>query len=403
MSNQDHAMRSDGEGRLGAFERPLRILMLDNEYPPLGGGTGVANQHILQEWAKLPAVEVDLVTSSRTRDRYEFDQLSPAIRLHKVPVDNHNIHHSTNRELLRYVTRGWTHARRLQRTQAYDVCMAWAGVPAGGMALWLKWEFGLPYVVSLRGPDVPGFEQRFQGVYRILTPFIRRVWRQAAEVNTCSEQLRQLAHRTAPERPIDVIVNGIDTGKFHPPAHVECKPRPLRILCVGRLIERKGQQYLLPALRKLLDRNLSVTLTLAGAGDNDAQLRKLATTLGIEHHVEFLGYVSRQDIPEVYRNADIFALPSFYEGMSNALLEAMASGLPVIVTQTGGTDELVQDNGFIVPWGDVEQLTGALAKLASDDVLRKQMSRASLEIAQKFSWIQVAHMHLQECLNAARG
>lgn len=395
-------MHSDSEGRLGAAERPLRILMLDNEYPPLGGGTGVVNQRILEEWAKHSDVEVDLVTSSRTHDQYEFDQLSPAIRLHKVPVDNQNIHHSTNRELLRYVSRGWRYARRLQRAQAYDMCMAWAGVPAGGMALWLKWEFGLPYVVSLRGPDVPGFEERFNDVYRVLTPFIRRVWRQAAEVNTCSEQLRQLANRTAPGLPIDVIVNGIDMEKFHPPMHVEPKQRPLRILCVGRLIERKGQQYLLPALRKLLDRGLSATLILAGAGDNDEELRRLAANLAVENHVEFLGFVSRGDIPDLYRNADIFALPSFFEGMSNALLEAIASGLPVIVTQTGGTDELVQGNGFVVPWGDVEQLTVALAKLVSDAELRKEMSRASLEIARKFSWTQVSQMHLRACANAAR-
>ena len=130
-------------------EDVLRVLMLDNEYPPLGGGTGVVNECILKNWAARDDVEVDLVTSSRTRDQYEREELAQNLRIHKVPVDNKNIHHSTNRELLTYAWRGWRYARSLVKRSGYDICLAWAGVPAGGVAMWLKWEFGLPYIVSL--------------------------------------------------------------------------------------------------------------------------------------------------------------------------------------------------------------------------------------------------------------
>ncbi|MFH1337337.1 MAG: glycosyltransferase family 4 protein, partial [Nanoarchaeota archaeon] len=88
--------------------------------------------------------------------------------------------------------------------------------------------------------------------------------------------------------------------------------------------------------------------------------------------------------------ADIFVLPSFAEGMSNALLEAIANGLPVIVTDVGGSKELVKNNGVIIQPGNEEQLKDAIEKLLSNEKLRKQMSKESLEIAKKFTWQNIA-------------
>lgn len=382
--------------------RRLSILMLDNEYPPLGGGTGVVNQHILEEWAKLPAVEVDLVTSSRTRATYEYDQLSPHIRIHKTPVDNHNIHHSTNRELLTYAGRGWAYARKLARQRPYDVCLAWAGVPAGGVALGLKWEQRLPYIVSLQGPDVPGFEERYKNIYRILTPFIRRVWRSAAALTACSVQHRELALRTIPTAQIQVIANGVDTQVFCPPATPRPTDGPVRIICAGRLIERKGQQYLLPAVATLRGQGLPVELWLVGTGDNTDVLQAQASTLELDDAVHFTGFVARDGMPALYQQSDIFVLPSFQEGMSIALLEAMATGLPAVVTDTGGTRELMDGNGMVAPWADVPALAEALGLLAASPELRRAMGRRSQTIAQRYNWNHVAQRYLNLCAAATR-
>ena len=81
--------------------------MFDNEFPPLGGGTGVVNYHLFQQFSEHADVTVDLVTSSRDRYAYERERFSERITLYKVPVDNRNIHHATNRELLRYAWRGY--------------------------------------------------------------------------------------------------------------------------------------------------------------------------------------------------------------------------------------------------------------------------------------------------------
>jgi glycosyltransferase involved in cell wall biosynthesis len=104
-------------------------------------------------------------------------------------------------------------------------------------------------------------------------------------------------------------------------------------------------------------------------------------------------------MPAVYRQADIFVLPSQNEGMSIALLEAMASGLPVVVTDTGGTAELVREgvNGHVVSWADVPTLAGVLARLVHDREIRLRMGRESRRIAKRFSWSAVTREYVELC------
>lgn len=382
----------------------MRILMLDNEFPPLGGGTGVVNYHLLQEFARYPELRVDLVTSSRSRADYPVERFAERITIYAVPVDNRNIHHSTNPELLRYAWRGWRLARRLARQQPYDLSFAFAGVPAGVMSHALWRELGLPYLVSLQGPDVPGFEARYNYLYPALRPLLRVVWREAALVTAISEQHRALARRLTPELPILVIANGVETDVFRPGGHTG---QTLWLICVGRLIERKGQQHLLRALAQLAPAypRGALKLLLVGTGDAEQQLRRQAAELGVADLVTFSGFVPRERMPEIYRHADLFVLPSQSEGMSIALLEAMASGLAVVVTDTGGTDELVAhgDNGLVVDWADQEQLRNALRLLIDQPAARLRMGQRSRARAQAFAWPEIAarYIELMEQVRAA--
>lgn len=377
----------------------MRILMLDNEFPPLGGGTGVVNLHLLREFAEVDGLWVDLVTSSRTADQWEEEQFAPRIRLYKVPVDNHNIHHARNIELLRYAWRGYRQCCRLQDRQAYDFSFAFAGVPAGVMSYALKRRCRLPYVLSLQGPDVPWFERRYDYLYPFLIPVLRRVWREAAAVTSISSEFERLAQRTLPGLQTRVIFNGVDAEAFSPEERQGGPEADLHILCVGRLIERKGQQHLLRAFARLRENcpGQELRLVLAGTGDAEAELKALAAELGLGAQVTFAGFVSRQEMPGLYRQADIFVLPSQQEGMSIALLEALAAGLPVVVSDTGGTQELVTagENGLVTAWGDVEGLEQALRELAQDAGKRQRLGTASRRRAMDFTWAAAARRHLE--------
>lgn len=379
----------------------LRVLMFDNEFPPLGGGTGVLNQRLLEEWSRDPDLRVDLVTSSRSANRWEETSFAERIRLFKVPVHNANLHHARNIELIRYFFRGWAQARRLLAAHAYDVSFAFSTVPAGAISHRLWRESGLPYVVSLQGPDIPGFEARYRWMYPWLKPFLRRIWRGAAVVTACSQAHRDLARRTAPAREFQIVPNAVDVRRFTPGVR-PAADGTVRCLCVGRLIERKGQAHLLKALAQVKREGLnSIRVTFAGTGDAEAGLKAETAALGLDDRVVFAGVVAQEDMPSLYREADVFVLPSQNEGMSMAWMEAMASGLPLIVTETGGTHELVRDNGVVVPWNDPAALAAALRALAEDPGRRRRMGLRSREIVQAYGWTSFAAANLQACRTAA--
>ncbi|MBA3947410.1 MAG: glycosyltransferase [Herpetosiphonaceae bacterium] len=369
--------------------------MLDNEFPPLGGGTGVINYHLLRELAAYPDIWIDLITSSRSRTGYTTEQFAPRIMIYKVPVDNHNIHHATNHELVRYAWRGLKLCHRLMKQQQYDLSFAFAGVPAGAISFALKLRWRLPYLVSLQGPDVPGFEARYQSIYPLLRPLLWFIWHRAAAVTASSLQHQQLAQRMAPRLAIPIVPNGVDTDLFYPADHCS---EVLTFVCVGRLIERKGQQHLLQAFAQLQAQLPArpMRLDLIGTGDAEAGFKQQAAKLGLGSSVRFRGCIDRAEMPYVYREADVFVLPSQNEGMSIALLEAMASGLPVVVTDTGGTDELVMagTNGLVTEWADVGGLCVAMRRLAEDTALRQQMSQANRAVGLTMAWKEMAKKYL---------
>jgi len=376
----------------------LRILMLNNEYPPLGGGTGVVNQQILAEWAKREDVVVDLVTSSMSEDHPGCEELTSRIRLHRVPVDRQNIHHAGNRELLTYAWRSLRYARQRLPLEEYDLCFAFATVPAGGTAYALERRHKLPYVVRVSGPDIPGFENRYQWLYPILTPVVRQIWAGARAVIAKCKGERGQCQSVYPGLPVTTIANAVDVDLFRPTQTPRSPGQPVRILSVGRLIERKGQHHLIDAARLLCDRGQAgFEVVLAGTGDSEGALKEQVAQAGLQDRVRFLGFVSREEMPDVYAAADLFVLPSYNEGMSVALLEAMASGLPVVVTPTGGTEELLDGNGFMVPWADAAALAETVGKLIGSPELRAVQGQQSRKLAIVHTWPNTAQAYLDLC------
>ena len=142
---------------------------------------------------------------------------------------------------------------------------------------------------------------------------------------------------------------------------------PLPVLvCAGSLIPRKGHRVLLRALARCTD--FAWRLQLAGEGPEHAELARLAIELGLADRIEFSGELPPDAMPAFLANADLFILPSFSEGRSNALLEAMASGLPVVASDIDGVTELIEDDrtGRLFPPGDDEALAAILFALLQD-------------------------------------
>lgn len=374
----------------------MRLLMLNNEFPPLGGGTGTVNRAILQRLARRPDLAIDLLTSALGR-RAERERFAERVTIHKVPVDNRNIHHSSNRELLTYAARALPAALRLHRARPYDLVFAWSAVPAGGVALALRRLAGLPYILRVCGPDIPGFERRYGALYPVLTPAIKAIWAGASRLVAKCEDEAAMMRRVAPGLAVELVPNGVELAAFAPAPIAD--GGPLRVICVARLIERKGQQHLIEAVRRLADAGVPVEAELVGEGDARAELERLAAERGVAERVRFAGYVPRERIAERYAAAHTFVLPSYNEGMSVATLEAMAAGLPTIVTRTGGTAELVAPgvSGETFGWADVGALAAHLGRLAADRGLARRMGAAARERARAFTWEAAAERYLAMC------
>jgi glycosyltransferase involved in cell wall biosynthesis len=179
---------------------------------------------------------------------------------------------------------------------------------------------------------------------------------------------------------VSVVRLGVDVERFEPAAALP-KAGALRVLCLGRLIERKGQRTLLEAVAELADRGVAIDLTVAGDGPSRPQLERLAAGLGIGDRVRFTGVVGQDEALALYRGADAFCLPSLAEGLPVVLAEAMACGLPVVTTRIDAIPELVADgdNGLLVAPGDPAALADALARLAADPALRERLGAAGRE------------------------
>ncbi len=367
-----------------------RVLILNYEYPPLGGGAANALYYLLEELASAGGVEVDLVTSSASGQE-EVSLVSDSIRVHKLAIKKASLHYWTQREILGYCLKATPYINKLMSKNHYDICHAFFALPCGAMAYRLRKK--MPYMVSLRGSDVPGFNQRLDWMTGFMRPVFKRVLRDASGIQANSEGLRQLAYETSAGADIEIIHNGVDCRQFSPD-DARVRGSEYRIICVSRLIGRKGIDDLITALPNIKSEIGSVKLTIVGDGNMKESLQALAESKGVASDITWLGYVDHDDLPGLYGAADLFVLPSYFEGMSNALLEAMASGLPVVVTNTGGTDELVDGNGLVIEAGDQDGLARAVIEILTDEKKRQVFSKRSRENAIKFSWENVARTYM---------
>lgn len=244
----------------------------------------------------------------------------------------------------------------------------------------------------MRGSDVPGYNEKYTFLYVFLKPVIRFIWKKAARVVSNSEGLRTLALATSPSQHFDIIPNGVDTKQFFPA--YEKRPQEEYIVTPGasRITDRKGLKYLIQAIALLLPRYPMLRLKILGDGSGRASLEKLVRDTHLEEKVTFVGRVPREETRAYYQEASVFVLPSLNEGMSNALLEALACGLPIITTQTGGTKELVEDgkNGILVPFRSAQKIADALETYLLHQEQAQNFGRDSRRRAEACNWQQVA-------------
>lgn len=384
----------------------MRVLLLNYEFPPVGGGAGNATYFLLNEYAKRDDVTVDVITSSP--GAFEKEQFSPNITIYKLAIGANasTATYGSLKDLIIYSLKTLWFGVDLMRKNKYTRTHAFFGTPCGFIALLFRIMFGVPYIVSLRGADVPGYKARYAYLDLFIFSWLNRffIWRYAKKVIANSSALRDLALKTSANQEIEVIPNGIDTETFT--LNTE-KSYDSILISTGwtRLEKRKGIDDLVRAVVMIVqDENVSspVRLQILGTGKELDNLQYLVSQLQISESVEFLKISGntqrdREKVAELLRNSHILCLPSKNEGMSNAVLEGMASGLAVLLTDTGGTTELLEEgaNGYIIQKDNPEDIYEKLKIMVDDKELLNKMGSQSRQKAEKMSWDAVAQEYTE--------
>lgn len=244
---------------------------------------------------------------------------------------------------------------------------------------WLRRYFRCPVVGSVRGSQLT--------VYPITRPgydaLIKKAIEQVDYIHCVSEDMALACRRLgAPLHKLVVNYNGIDLKQFVPGSGANASGR-ITIVSVGSLLWRKGVYYQLLILKALLLRSDNVQLVLVGDGPDREGLQYTASTLGLTEHITFAGSVKAADLPFFLQEADVYLSTSIAEGLANSVVEAVASGLPVVAFACEGMEEVLTEgyNGFILPFGDIHGVADKLAFLVDHGEQRKKMGTQARALA----------------------
>lgn len=216
-------------------------------------------------------------------------------------------------------------------------------------------------------------------------------------VAVCNFVKEDIAKYGVDKEKIEVLYNGVDTGVFKPSEKTFKKEYSDRFdfltVFLGRLIEQKGLVYLVDAMAEVVKEHPRTGLLIVGKGKERAKLEVRARKLGVDKNIVFPGFIPEEQLPNLYSSADIFVLPSLWEVLPIALLEALACGAPLLVSDAGGNPEVIEEgeNGFTFKRRDTRGLAEKMRMMIEDEKMRRRMSKGSRDIAiKKFDWDLIA-------------
>lgn len=291
--------------------------------------------------------------------------------------------------------------RRVIRAHGATVIHAHWVIPGGATAAAAAGR--LPIVVSLHGSDL--FVAERNPLVRVAA---RAAFRRADRVTACSGELHRRALALgADDARTETLLHGVDVDRFAPDRDVRRRIRAAHglgddaeiVFAVGRLVRKKGFEYLVDAVARLAPRRPALRLVLAGSGDLDDELRARAAAGGIAGRVTWLGAISHDAVADWLAAADVAAAPSVVDdagnvdGLPNTILEALATGTPVVATHAGGIASVAVDRetALVVPERDAAGLAAALEELLNDPALGAAIGRAARErMRTEHTWERVA-------------
>ena len=379
----------------------MRVLILSWEYPPIVEGGLARHVRKLSEQLVAQGHEVHVLTRGGGRLAEHEDRHGVAVHRVREPdfpkddldafiswVDHMNEDmRAAGAELLEEIGPDLVHS--------HDWLVA-------GAARKLARDAGVPWLVTVHATEYgrhQGWVDKHPQSH--IHAVERRMTRSADHVITCSHFMREQVADVfgVPRKRITAIPNGIDPSDLQPVADLPklraryAEPHERLILLVGRLVYEKGFHLALDALPGLVERLGDVRFLIAGSGTAEAELKEQAERLGLMEHGSFVGWTGDDELHSLYRIADLCLVPSIYEPFGLVALEAMASGCPCIVADTGGLREVVPGGGRVglrFRPKDSRSLGRMAEQILTDDALRDRLVAEAREHVLRFDWADVA-------------
>jgi glycogen(starch) synthase len=392
-----------------------RCLILSWEFPPIVEG-GLA-RHVSKLAQALVAHDVDVHVLTRGDERMPAEEERDGVLVHRVREPRRP------RDLAEFVT--WIEHMNADMLAAgvelgdrfeFDLVHGhdWLVAVAGDH---LANRFRAPLLMTIHATEYGRHQGWIDSHPQSYIHGVERwIANRAERVITCSHYMRGHVADIydLEEHRISVIPNGIDPLDLQPVDDLEtlrarfAAPDERLLLLVGRLVYEKGFQLALEALPGLIERVGAVRFLVAGSGTHEAELKAQAQQLGLLEHGTFLGWIGDDVLHSLYRIADLCVVPSIYEPFGLVALEAMASGCPCIVADTGGLREVVphEEVGLRFTSRDAQSLAEMVERLLTQDELRERLVAEASEHVLRFDWGEIAGrttaLYEQLCATAIR-
>ncbi len=382
-------------------ENLMKVLIINYEFPPLGGGGGVASYELALEWAKT--CEVEVITSG-FKDLEKFENIE-GIKVHRVTVLGRNSRDAASFiSMLSYLIGGCFKGVSLMRKNKFQVINTHFAVPSGPLGYILGKIFRVPNVLSLHGGDIydpskkssPHRSFIFKGVVKFILNRADRIVAQSS--NTRDNALSYYK----PKKPVEIIPLA-----FHIPPEVSTTAKELNLdskyfylITVGRLVKRKSIETIVDAMPELDEK---IKLIVVGDGPEMDFLQDRVRALSLEERVVFTGYVDDSAKYSYIKNANLFVLTSLHEGFGIVFMEAMYYGLPIVCTNHGGQVDFLknEENAILIDVGDVKACGEAIARFYGDKKLYKKCSKNNKNQIKEFYADKIALQYMDVFNNIA--
>jgi glycosyltransferase involved in cell wall biosynthesis len=361
----------------------MNILLVNYEYPPIGGGAGNRTYNYAKEFVKQSQNVVVLTSAYNGFKGYSFFN---NVHHYRIPAFRTHVDRSNPFQMLCFNISSLFSVKKIIKEHDISLVFAILSIPSGITAYYIFKRFKIPYIISLGGSDVPKYNDKVKIFHRLLQPLRRKILKNARFITAPSNGLAELSRKTD-DYPVIVIPTGVDILKFKPLPKKETEE--LSFIFVGRFNYIKNIELIIDQFYKLIKSGIKAKLSLVGNGPLFNKISEQIFKLKLNDFVSFYYWVDKSEITTLYQEQDIIINASTIEGLSNVLLEAMASGLAVIASDVVGNNDLItnEKNGLLFSLEKPDDLYKTMLKLAQNKELLNNLKKESRRyIEEHHSW-----------------